>query len=73
MKNKALFSVDADGARYKNIKSDEGMPVSEWSLLDGTCDNQRRCQDCRVSCGSLSKSPQNGKMVHPERVELSTF
>ena len=29
-KNKALFSVDADGAHYKNIKSDEDMPAGEW-------------------------------------------
>jgi len=39
VKNKALFSVDGDGAHYKNIKSDEDMPVGEWIHLAGTCDN----------------------------------
>ena len=40
VKNKALFSVDPDGAHYKNIKSDEDMPVGEWIHLAGTYDNQ---------------------------------
>ena len=40
VKNKALFSVDGDGAHYKNIKSDEDMPVGEWIHLAGTYDNQ---------------------------------
>ncbi len=39
VKNKALFSVDGDGAHYKNIKSDEDMPVGEWIHLAGTYDN----------------------------------
>ncbi len=40
VKNKALFSVDGDGAHYQNIKSDEDMPVGEWIHLAGTYDNQ---------------------------------
>ena len=40
VKNKALFSVDGDGAHYKNIKSDEDMPIGEWIHLAGTYDNQ---------------------------------
>ena len=39
VKNKALFSVDGDGAHYQNIKSDEDMPVGEWIHLAGTYDN----------------------------------
>ena len=39
VKNKALFSVDGDGAHYQNIKSDEDMPVGEWFHLAGTYDN----------------------------------
>jgi len=39
VKNKALFSVDADGAHYKNTKSAEDMPVGEWIHLAGTYDN----------------------------------
>ena len=39
VKNKALFSVDPDGAHYQNIKSDEDMPVGEWIHLAGTYDN----------------------------------
>lgn len=38
-KNKALFSVDGDGAHYQNIKSDEDVPVGEWIHLAGTYDN----------------------------------
>lgn len=40
VKNKALFSVDGDGAHYKNIKSEEDMPVGEWVHLAGTYDNR---------------------------------
>ena len=40
VKNKALFSVDGAGAHYKNIKSDEDMPVGEWIHLAGTYDNK---------------------------------
>ena len=40
VKNKALFSVDSDGAHYKNIKSDEDMPAGEWIHLAGTYDNK---------------------------------
>lgn len=39
VKNKALFSVDGDGAHYQNIKSDEDMPVGQWIHLAGTYDN----------------------------------
>lgn len=39
VKNKALFSVDPDGAHYQNIKSDEDVPASEWVHLAGTYDN----------------------------------
>ena len=39
VKNKALFSVDGDGAHYQNIKSDEDMPVGEWIHLAGTYGN----------------------------------
>jgi len=40
VKNKALFSVDGDGAHYQNIKSDADMPVGEWVHLAGTYDNK---------------------------------
>ena len=30
VRNKALFSVDGDGAHYQNIKSDEDVPVGGW-------------------------------------------
>ena len=40
VKNKALFSIDGDGAHYKNIKSDEDMPAGEWIHLAGTYDNR---------------------------------
>jgi len=39
VKNKALFSVDSDGAHYKNIKSMDDMPVGEWVHLAGSYDN----------------------------------
>jgi hypothetical protein len=39
VKNKALFSVDPDGAHYRNIKTAEDMPVGEWIHLAGTYDN----------------------------------
>jgi outer membrane protein assembly factor BamB len=39
VKNKALFSVDPDGAHYRNIKTVEDMPVGEWINLAGTYDN----------------------------------
>lgn len=39
VKNKALFSIDPDGAHYQNIKSTEDMPVGEWIHLAGTYDN----------------------------------
>ena len=39
VKNKALFSIDPDGAHYKNIKSVDDMPVGEWIHLAGTYDN----------------------------------
>jgi hypothetical protein len=39
VKNKALFSVDPDGAHYQNIKSDVDMPEGEWIHLCGTYDN----------------------------------
>jgi len=39
VKNKALFSIDPDGAHYQNIKSDVDMPVGEWIHLAGTYDN----------------------------------
>lgn len=39
VKNKALFSVDGDGAHYQNIKSEEDMPVGEWIHLAGSYDN----------------------------------
>jgi outer membrane protein assembly factor BamB len=38
-KNKALFSVDGDGAHYKNIQGTEEMPVGEWIHLAGTYDH----------------------------------
>lgn len=37
--NKALFSVDPDGAHYQNTKSEENVPVGEWVHLAGTYDN----------------------------------
>jgi hypothetical protein len=40
VKNKALFSIDPDGAHYQNIKSDEDMPAGEWIHLAGTYDNK---------------------------------
>jgi|GEM_PF-966534 len=39
VKNKALFSIDPDGAHYLNIKSDEDVPAGEWVHLAGTYDN----------------------------------
>lgn len=39
VKNKALFSIDPDGAHYQNIKSDVDLPVGEWIHLAGTYDN----------------------------------
>ncbi|HET7871287.1 MAG TPA: LamG-like jellyroll fold domain-containing protein [Terriglobales bacterium] len=39
-KNKALFSLDGDGAHYKNIQSAEDMPTGEWLHLAGTFDNR---------------------------------
>ena len=39
VKNKALFSVDPDGAHYRNIKTATDMPVGEWIHLAGTYDN----------------------------------
>lgn len=39
VKNKALFSIDPDGAHYQNLKSDVDMPVGEWIHLAGTYDN----------------------------------
>ena len=43
VKNKALFSIDGDGAHYKNIKGDEDIPAGEWIHLAGTYDN-RECK-----------------------------
>jgi len=40
VKNKALFSVDGDGAHYQDIKSDEDVPVGEWVHLAGTYDHK---------------------------------
>lgn len=40
VKNKALFSVDPDGAHYQNIKSAEDMHAGEWIHLAGTYDNK---------------------------------
>jgi len=40
VKNKALFSVDPDGAHYQNIQSSEDMPAGEWIHLAGTYDGQ---------------------------------
>ena len=39
VKNKALFSIDPDGAHYQNIKGEEDLPVGEWIHLAGTYDN----------------------------------
>lgn len=39
VKNKALFSIDPDGAHYQNIKSETDVPVGEWIHLAGTYDN----------------------------------
>lgn len=39
VKNKALFSVDPDGAHYRNIKTATEMPVGEWIHLAGTYDD----------------------------------
>jgi hypothetical protein len=38
VKNKALFSIDPDGAHYRNIKTAEDMPVGAWIHLAGTYD-----------------------------------
>jgi Concanavalin A-like lectin/glucanases superfamily len=40
VKNKALFSVDPDGAHYQNIKSEQDIPVGEWIHLAGTYNNE---------------------------------
>lgn len=39
VKNRALFSIDPDGAHYQNIKSETDVPVGEWIHLAGTYDN----------------------------------
>ena len=39
VKNKALFSMDGNGAHYQNIKSGEDMPTSEGIYLAETYDN----------------------------------
>lgn len=39
VRNRALFSVDPDGAHYQNIQGDEDLPVGEWIHLTGTYDN----------------------------------
>ena len=39
VKNKALFSVDPDGAHYKDVKSAKDMPPGEWVHLAGTYNN----------------------------------
>ena len=52
-KNKALFSLDGDGAHYQNIKSDENITVGEWVHLAGTFDGR----ECRLYVnGRLVKS-----------------
>lgn len=40
VKNKALFSVDPDGAHYLNVKSDEDVSPGQWVHLAGTYDNK---------------------------------
>ena len=39
VKNRALFSVDPDGAHYQNIKGDADLPANEWIHLTGSYDN----------------------------------
>lgn len=39
-KNRALFSVDPDGAHYQNIQSAVEVPVGDWVHLAGTYDNK---------------------------------
>jgi Concanavalin A-like lectin/glucanases superfamily len=39
-KNKALFSLDGDGAHYKNIQSADDVPAGEWIHLAGAFDNR---------------------------------
>lgn len=36
--NKALFSIDADGAHYANVKSTNDVPAGQWIHLAGTYD-----------------------------------
>ncbi|MEO8351237.1 MAG: LamG domain-containing protein [Chthoniobacteraceae bacterium] len=38
--NKALFSIDPDGAHYQNIKGSEDLPAGEWIHLAGTYDHK---------------------------------
>ncbi len=40
VKNKAMFSIDPDGAHYRNVKSDEDMPAGEWIHIAGIYDNK---------------------------------
>ncbi|HEX8277694.1 MAG TPA: LamG domain-containing protein [Segetibacter sp.] len=40
VKNKALFSIDADGKHYKNIKSSFDVPLNKWTHLAGTYNNK---------------------------------
>ena len=39
VKNRALFSVDPDGAHYQSIRGDADLPAGEWIHLVGTYDN----------------------------------
>lgn len=38
-RNKALFAIDADGANYKQIESNDSIPLNQWIHLAGTFDN----------------------------------
>jgi hypothetical protein len=60
VKNKALFSMDPDGAHYKNIKSAEDMPIGKWIHLAGTYDN------------SEFKLYVNGKLVNSQKMDIPT-
>lgn len=40
VKNKALFSVDPDGAHYQNIKGEPDVASGKWVHLAGTYDNR---------------------------------
>lgn len=40
LNNKPLFAIDADGESYKQIESQDSIPLNQWIHLAGTFDNK---------------------------------